>query len=137
MRFYCDLGLFSPDCYSHASIVRFVELSPDPRPTNQQKKGRKDKKSDLKTSALYTRSIFAISSFPPLRAEENWKIDFTADGSGGKAAIARFPPLGAEENWKIQFTADERGGKAATASFPPLTVEEKWKMRFYRPCKRR
>ena len=64
-------------------------------------------------------------------------MDFTADERGGKAAIARFPPLGAEENWKIQFTADERGGKAATASFPPLTVEEKWKMRFYRPCKRR
>ena len=64
-------------------------------------------------------------------------MDFTADESGGKAAIASFPPLRAEENWKIQFTADESGGKAATASFPPLTVEEKWKMRFYRPCKRR
>ena len=88
-------------------------------------------------SETCTRSISAISSFPPLRAEENWKTDFTADGSGGKAAIASFPPLRAEENRKIQFTADETGGKAATASFPPLIVEENWKMRVYLPCKRR
>ena len=79
----------------------------------------------------------AIASFPPLGAEESWKIHFTADGSGGKAAIASFPPLGAEETWKIQNTADESGGKAAIASFPPLTVEESWKMRVYRPCKQR
>ena len=64
-------------------------------------------------------------------------MDFTADERGGKAAIASFPPLRAEENWKIQFTADETGGKAATASFPPLIVEENWKMRVYLPCKRR
>ena len=88
-------------------------------------------------SETCTRSISAISSFPPLRAEENWKTDFTADGSGGKAAIASFPPLGTEETWKIQNTADESGGKAAIASFPPLTVEESWKMRVYRPCKQR
>ncbi|XXG89508.1 hypothetical protein AAC387_Pa12g1489 [Persea americana] len=52
-------------------------------------------------------------SFPPLRAEENWKIPFTADESGGKAAPASFPPLRAEENWKIQFTAHGSGGNAA------------------------
>ncbi|XXG79384.1 hypothetical protein AAC387_Pa09g0467 [Persea americana] len=28
---------------------------------------------------------------------------FTADVSGGKAATAEFPPLRAEENWKMQF----------------------------------
>ncbi|XXG65703.1 hypothetical protein AAC387_Pa05g3331 [Persea americana] len=49
----------------------------------------------------------AVSSFPPLRAEENRKINFTADESGGKAAIASFPPLTEEENWKMRFTADE------------------------------
>ena len=61
-----------------------------------------------------------ISSFPPLRAEENWKIRFTADESGGKAVISSFPPLGAEEDWKIDFTADGSGGNAAVSSFPPL-----------------
>ncbi|XXG89495.1 hypothetical protein AAC387_Pa12g1480 [Persea americana] len=53
------------------------------------------------------------ASFPPLRAEENWKIQFTADEGGGKAAPASFPPLRAEENWKIQFTAHGSGRKAA------------------------
>ncbi|KAJ8624857.1 hypothetical protein MRB53_033387 [Persea americana] len=62
----------------------------------------------------------AISSFPPLGEEENWKIRFTADESGGKAVISSFPPLGAEENWKIDFTADGSGGNAAVSSFPPL-----------------
>ena len=88
-------------------------------------------------SETCTRSISAISSFPPLRAEENWKTDFTADGSGGKAAIASFPPLRAEENWKVHFTADESGGKASISSFPPLRVEENRKMPVYRRCKRR
>ena len=64
-------------------------------------------------------------------------MDFTADESGGKAATAGFPPLGAEERWKIHFTADESGGKAASAGFPPLIVEESWKMRVCRPRKRR
>jgi hypothetical protein len=64
-------------------------------------------------------------------------VDFTADESGGKAATAGFPPLGAEESWKIHFTADESGGKAASAGFPPLIVEESWKMRVCRPRKRR
>ena len=64
-------------------------------------------------------------------------MDFTADESGGKAATAGFPPLGAEESWKIHFTADESGGKAASAGFPPLIVEESWKMRVCRPRKRR
>ena len=54
-------------------------------------------------------------------------MGFTADESGGKASTASFPPLGAEENWKIQFTADESGGKAAIAKFPPLGAEENWK----------
>ena len=119
------------------SVLHFVEQSPDPWPTKKQKKGKKEKKSDRKTSAICIRSISAISSFPPLRAEENRKIDFTADASGGKAAIPSFPPLRAEEDWKIQFTADESGGKAATASFPPLIVEENWKMGVYRPCMQR
>ena len=108
--------------------LHFVELSPDPRPTNKQKKGKKDKKSHWNITAIRTRSISAISIFPPLRAEENWKIDFTADESGGKAEIASFPPVGEEENWKIVFTADENGGKAAIASFPPLRAEENWKI---------
>ncbi|XXG71517.1 hypothetical protein AAC387_Pa07g0788 [Persea americana] len=55
----------------------------------------------------------ANSSFPPLGAEENWKIKFTADESGGKAAI--------------EFTADESGGKAAIANLPRLGAEENWK----------
>ena len=84
------------------SIPDFVELSPDRWPTNKKKRGKKDKKSDWKISAACTRCKNAISSFPPLRAEENRKIDFTADGSGGKAAIASFPPLIAEENWKMR-----------------------------------
>ena len=99
--------------------------------------GKRDKKSDRKISATCTRSINANSSFPPLRAEENRKIHFTADGSGGKAAIAGFAPLGVEETWKIQNTADESGGKAAIASFPPLIVEENLKMRVYCPSKQR
>ena len=88
------------------STLHFVELSPDRWPTNGQKKGKEDKKSDRNITAICARSISAISSFPPLRAEENWKMDFTADESSGKAAIASFPPLTEEENWKIDFTAD-------------------------------
>ena len=127
----------SPNCCSHMPTLHFVELSPDPRPTNKQKKGKKDRKSHWNITAIRTRSISAISIFPPLRAEENWKIDFTADESGGKAEIASFPPVGEEENWKIVFTADENGGKAATASFPPLGAEESWKMQLCRRCERR
>ncbi|XXG50156.1 hypothetical protein AAC387_Pa02g4207 [Persea americana] len=58
---------------------------------------------------------FAV--FLPSKEEESWKIDFTADGNGGKAAIASFPPLREEGNWKVDFTADGSGGKAAIASF--------------------
>ncbi|XXG49942.1 hypothetical protein AAC387_Pa02g4009 [Persea americana] len=65
---------------------------------------------------------FAV--FLPSKEEENWKIDFTADGKGGKAAIASFPPLREEGSWKVDFTADGSGGKAAIASFPPLRAEE-------------
>ncbi|XXG76332.1 hypothetical protein AAC387_Pa08g0698 [Persea americana] len=60
------------------------------------------------------------SSLPPLRAAVKMQL-----------------PAFLHSQWKIQFTADESGGNAATASFPPLTVEESWKMRLYRPCKRR
>ncbi|XXG57645.1 hypothetical protein AAC387_Pa04g0092 [Persea americana] len=122
------------------------------------------RKAAMHRLAGHVCDISAISSFPPLRAEENWKIDFTADESGGKPAIASFPPLGEEENWKVDLTADESGGKAATASFPPserrkagncsftadegggkgptasfppLRVEEYLKMRAYRPCRQR
>ena len=119
------------------SIHHLVELSPDPWTANKQKKGKKDKKSDWKISAIRARSVFEISSFPPLGEEENWKIDLTADGSSGKAATSSFPPLRAEESWKINFSADESSGKAAIASFPPLTVEENWKMLVYLPCKQR
>ena len=148
--------IISPNCYSHMSVLHFVEQSPDPWPTKKQKKGKKEKKSDRKTSAICIRSISAISSFPPLRAEENRKIDFSADGSGGKAAnssfpplraeenwksslppmgaavklqIPTFPPLRAEENWKVRFTADGSGGNAAIPSFPPPGAEENFKMR--------
>ncbi|XXG71486.1 hypothetical protein AAC387_Pa07g0757 [Persea americana] len=54
-------------------------------------------------------------------------MDITADENGGKAANSRFPPVGAEEKWKIKFTAEESGGKAAIANFPPLGAEENWK----------
>ncbi|XXG71531.1 hypothetical protein AAC387_Pa07g0803 [Persea americana] len=54
-------------------------------------------------------------------------MDITADENGSKAANSSFPPLGAEENWKIKFTADESGGKAAIANFRPLGAEESWK----------
>ena len=57
--------------------------------------------------------------------EEKWKIDFTADESGGKAATASFPPLGVEEIWKAHFTAGENGGKAAIAGFPPARTAVK------------
>ena len=107
-----------------------MEVSPAPWPNNKQKKGKEDKRSDWKISAVRTRRVFAISSFPPLSAEENWRINFTADESSGKAAAARFPPLRAEENWKINFTADGSSGKAATARFPPLRAEEDWKIQF-------
>ena len=119
------------------STLHFVELSPDRWPTNGQKKGKEDKKSDRNITAICARSISAISSFPPLRAEENWKMDFTADESSGKAAIASFPPLTEEESWKIDFTAYERGGKAATASFPPLKAEQSRKLQLYRRWERR
>ena len=99
--------IISPNCYSHMSILHFVEQSPDLWPTNKQKKGKKDKKSDWKTSAICIRSIPAISSFPPLRAEENWKIDFTADRSGGKAANS-------------QFSSSWSGGVLENASLTPM-----------------
>ncbi|XXG71606.1 hypothetical protein AAC387_Pa07g0878 [Persea americana] len=54
-------------------------------------------------------------------------MDITADENGCKAAHSSFPPLIAEENWKIKFTADESGGKAAIANVPPLGAEENWK----------
>ncbi|XXG71390.1 hypothetical protein AAC387_Pa07g0669 [Persea americana] len=54
-------------------------------------------------------------------------MDITDDENGGNAANSSFPPLGAEESWKIKFTADESGGKAAIATFPPLGAEENWK----------
>ena len=54
-----------------------------------------------------------------------------------KLQFSSFPPLRAEEDWKIDFTADDNGGEAAIASFPPLREEEDWKMRVYRPCKQR
>ncbi|XXG89507.1 hypothetical protein AAC387_Pa12g1488 [Persea americana] len=68
-----------------------------------------------KSTLLPMRAVVKMqpASFPPLRAEENWKIKFTADESGGKAAPASSPPLRAEENWKIQFNAHGSGGKAA------------------------
>ena len=65
----------------------------------------------------------------PLRAEENWKVQFTADERGGKAAFPTFPPLRAKENWKVRFTADGSGGNAAIPSFPPPGAEENFKMR--------
>ena len=136
MVFLLWFDIIWPNCDSHMSILHFVELSPDPWPTNKRKKGKKDEKSDWKIFATCTRCVNAISSFPPLWVEESWKIDFTADGIGGKAAVASFPPLRAEENWKIHFTANDSGGKAAIASFP-LIVEENWKKRVYRPCKQR
>ncbi|XXG76331.1 hypothetical protein AAC387_Pa08g0697 [Persea americana] len=52
-----------------------------------------------------------------------------------RAAVKLQLPAFLHSQWKIKFTADESGGKAATASFPFLTVEESWKMRLYRPCK--
>jgi len=136
MVFLLWFDIIWPNCDSHMSILHFVELSPEPWPTNKRKKGKKDEKSDLKIFATCTRGVNTISSFPPLWVEESWKIDFTADGIGGKAAVAGFPPLRAEENWKIHFTANDSGGKAAIASFP-LIVEENWKKRVYRPCKQR
>ena len=120
----------SPSCYSHLSILHFAEQSHDPWPTNKQKEGKNDKKSDRKISAICTRRSSAISCFPPLAAEENWKIDCTADERSGEAAVSSFPPPGAEENWKIDFTADENRGKAALSSFPPLGAEENWKIDF-------
>ena len=88
---------------------------------------------------MCTRIICAISSFPPLRAEENWKANFTADESSGKAATASFPPLGAEENWKVRFTAawssckaailpvssSQIGGEPENASLPPMQAAVK------------
>ena len=88
---------------------------------------------------MCTRIIYAISSFPPLRAEENWKANFTADESSGKAATASFPPLGAEENWKVRFTAawssgkdailpvssSQIGGEPENASLPPMQAAVK------------
>ncbi|KAJ8628348.1 hypothetical protein MRB53_021655 [Persea americana] len=85
-----------------------------------EKKGKNDKKSDRKISAICTRRSSAIFSFPPLGAEESRKIHFTADESSSKAAISSFPPLGAEESWKIDFTADESSLKAAISCFPPF-----------------
>ncbi|XXG75411.1 hypothetical protein AAC387_Pa07g3923 [Persea americana] len=64
--------------------------------------------------------------FPPLRAGEITKTDYTADKSSGKAEISSFPPVRAEENWKSDFTADESGGKSATAVF---LLSERGKLR--------
>ena len=113
------------------SILYFVELSPDPGPSNNEKKGKKDKKRFERVPQY----VPVISSLPPLKAEGSWKINFTADGSSGKAAFSGFPPFGVEESRKIEFTPDGNGGKPAFASFRPLTVEENWKMRVYRPCR--
>ncbi|XXG73791.1 hypothetical protein AAC387_Pa07g2637 [Persea americana] len=95
---------------------------------------RKTGKSTLLPMGAAVKLQLPVSSFQSGGKLEN---HFTADERGGKAAIASFPPLRAQEGWKIRFTADESGGKAATASFPPLLVEENWKMGVYRPCMQR
>ena len=129
--------IISPNCYSHTSILHFVELSHDRPPTNKQKKGKNDKKSDWKISSICSRSTSAISSFPPLWEEENWKIDFTADESGGKSAISGFPPLRAKENQKIDFTADESSGKAAIFQVSSSQSGGRLENRLYRRWERR
>ena len=71
-----------------------------------------------------------FSRFPPLRAEEDWKIDFTAYERGGKAATASLPPLKAEESRKLQLIPPMRA--AAAAGFPPLRAVENRKTQLYR-----
>ncbi|XXG78888.1 hypothetical protein AAC387_Pa09g0062 [Persea americana] len=58
---------------------------------------------------------FRLSSFA---AEENWIIDFTADGSSGKAANASFPPL-------------------RKSSLPPMTAAVKLQMPVFLLSQRR
>ncbi|XXG89302.1 hypothetical protein AAC387_Pa12g1337 [Persea americana] len=131
-------------CEMRAAVQpSFRGTEPRPMTRQQAKEGKKRKKNRIERFPPYvpaahmqfpvfllSRSIYAISSFPPLREEENWKIDFTAYESSGKAAIASFPALREEENWNINFTAYESSGKAAAASFPPLSEEENWKLKF-------
>ena len=63
---------------------------------------------------------FRLSAFV---AEENWKIDFTADESSGKAAIASFPPLTEEETGK--------------STLPPMRAAVKLQLPVFLLCERR
>ncbi|XXG89483.1 hypothetical protein AAC387_Pa12g1464 [Persea americana] len=54
-----------------------------------------------------------------------------------KLQPASFPPLRAEENWKIKFTADESGGKAAPNQFSSSQSGGKLENPVYRPWERR
>ncbi|KAJ8648172.1 hypothetical protein MRB53_001198 [Persea americana] len=112
----------------HPQRIRHFQLS------SSQRGGR------LEIAALPPMGTAVKLPFPDFLLSEGSKAgncSFTADGNGGKAAISRFPPLGQEENWKCSFTADESSGKAAIARFPPLRVEENWKMRVCRRCRQR
>ncbi|KAJ8628209.1 hypothetical protein MRB53_021516 [Persea americana] len=102
----------------------FCGTKPRPRTHQQEKKGKNDKKSDRKISAICTRRSYAISSFPPLGAEESWKIEFTADESSGKAAISSFPPLGAEKSWKMTLSLMRA---AVKLQFPVFLLSERRK----------
>ena len=86
-------------------IHRCVDQSPDLWPYQDVKKGQNQKRVRLQV-------------FLRLEGRKSCKWDFTAVDISGMPANAGFPPLGAEENWQMDFTAYENGGKAARCPIP-------------------
>ena len=74
-------------------------------PTKMWKKGK-------------TKKRIRLQVFLRLEGRKSCKWDFTAVDISGMPANAGFPPLGAEENWHMDFTAYENGGKAARCPIP-------------------
>ena len=130
-----------PNCHQHMSIHHFVELSPDTGATNKQKKRKKDKKSDWKISATCTRSVNAISSFPPLRAEENRKMTLPPMGPAVKLQLPVFhlsqrrktgksslPPMRAAVKLKVPAFLLSQRRKPGKYSLPPVRAAVKLKL---------
>ncbi|XXG70069.1 hypothetical protein AAC387_Pa06g2869 [Persea americana] len=98
---------FSP--YAPVAVLQFPAFLP-----LERRKTGKSTVPPMKAAVKLQFPVFLLSerrntrksTLPPIRT----------------AVKLQFPAflLGAEENWKIDFTANESSGKAAISSFPPL-----------------
>ena len=105
-----------------------VDRSPDPRPNQDVKNGKRSR----------------LHVFHLLKGRKSCKLQITAVCIGGIAANASFPPLAAEEIWKMllyrrykqrysckcQLSSTLRGGNLANATLPPMNPAVK--LRAYR-----